>query len=180
MGVERDYVIVKICLMGDSAVGKTSLIKRYVYDVFEDKYLATIGSKVTKKEMDIEVEGRRIRTVMMLWDILGQKKYFYSNVYFKGASGAIFVADLTKRETMDNFRFWYRSFVRVRGKEKPILVLLNKADLVHEQAFDIEYARGVLEDHGEFETIYTSAKTGEGVKEAFKAIADMIVRRIVP
>lgn len=179
MGEELNYAIVKICLIGDSGVGKTSLIRRYVYDMFDDKYIQTIGTKVTKKEIHLKMDGRGVRVTLMLWDILGQKKHFFSNAYFRGAAGAIFVADLTNKGSMDNFQFWYKSFTRVRGTERPVIVLLNKLDLVDEQEFDKDYAKAILEDFGDFDVIYTSAKTGEGVERAFTATANAIVRGMI-
>src|SRR3972149_9514351 len=90
-------------LLGDSAVGKPSLIKRFVLDAFEDSYVATVGSKVTKKELAIPRPDKTVNLTMMIWDLLGQEGYTSFHTWtFQGVYGAILVADLTRRETLDN------------------------------------------------------------------------------
>ena len=83
-------IIKKICLLGDAAVGKTSLIKRYVYSMFDDKYITTIGTKVTKKSITYTKQAAgqatEIRLTLLIWDILGQKQYSRLHpVYYQGA-----------------------------------------------------------------------------------------------
>ncbi len=173
---EKAYVVVKICMMGEPAVGKTSLIKRYVYDEFDDRYLATIGTKVTKKEMDLSLEGKDAHAILMLWDIMGHKKYIFSNTYFRGAAGALFVADITNKESIDNFEKWYSDFVSVRSKEEPIIILLNKNDLESKSEFNIKHAWDIISKFGDHDILETSAKTGRGVEEAFHRLAEKIIK----
>jgi small GTP-binding protein len=93
--------IIKLCLLGDGAVGKTSLVRRFVFDVFDDKYLMSFGTKVVKKEIkvgDTELD-------MMIWDILGQRtKDVLHAAYYRGATGALAVCDFTRPDTMKNLR----------------------------------------------------------------------------
>ncbi|HKZ63149.1 MAG TPA: GTP-binding protein, partial [Thermoplasmata archaeon] len=65
----------KVILLGDGSVGKTSLIRRYVTDQFSDSYLTTVGTKVTKKDAIVRIEGRQVPMIMTIWDVLGQKGY---------------------------------------------------------------------------------------------------------
>jgi len=107
--VETKRITKKICLLGDPAVGKTSLIHRYVYDVFDDKYLSTIGAKITKKKNVVEIPGARfnVEITLLVWDIAGQMKF--GNVhqsYYKGAEGALVVADITRSETFEHIVNW--------------------------------------------------------------------------
>ena len=94
---------VKICLVGDSAVGKTSLIRRYVMDIFDDKYLSTLGTKVSKKQVIIKNEDREVAFTFSIWDVLGQKDFKkIQNLAFRGSKGAMLVCDLTRKDTLEN------------------------------------------------------------------------------
>jgi len=91
----------KIALAGDWGTGKTSLVRRFVYNLFEDKYIQTIGAKVSKKTVKLgSKEGTHIVN-LIIWDVLGQKDYrmIHANA-FRGLDGAIFVCDLTRMETL--------------------------------------------------------------------------------
>ena len=95
----------KIVVIGDAAVGKTSLIKRYVKDEFDDRYLNTIGAKVMKKSVGVNKPdtGEIVDLKMILWDIAGQESFdTVKKAYYRGASGAIVVCDNTRRETMEH------------------------------------------------------------------------------
>lgn len=160
--------ILKLCLLGDGAVGKTSLVRRFVFDVFDDKYLQSFGTKVSKKTIavgDASVD-------LMIWDILGQKTHESLHAaYYKGAAGALAVCDFTRPETMRNLRSWLGSFRSVVG-DQPVLILGNKADL--EKAFTFEE----LESFGasvNCPVMETSAKTGLNVERAFSEIGKRLV-----
>jgi small GTP-binding protein len=152
--------ILKICLLGDGAVGKTSLVRRYVFDVFNDKYLTSFGTKVSKKSVEIG----DAKVDLMIWDILGQKTYeTLHQAYYRGAAGALVVCDLTRPETIESLVGWLESFRQVAGGV-PVLLLANKADL--DRKIDAER----LEEFGRSQgcdLLETSAKTGQNVEEAF-------------
>ncbi|MFQ5885567.1 MAG: hypothetical protein ACE5IO_10770, partial [Thermoplasmata archaeon] len=98
----------KVVLLGDSAVGKTSLIRRYVFDQFEGSYVTTIGSKVTRKEMMIVRDGDGVSVNMIIHDILGRAGYMaLHSRTFAGVQGAILVADLTRRETLNSLELYW-------------------------------------------------------------------------
>lgn len=158
----------KICLLGDGAVGKTSLVRRYVYDVFSDEYIKTFGTKVTKKVLDIE----DVRLTLMIWDILGQNtNQSLHQAYYKGASGALLVSDLTREETFSSLIDWRDRLFDVTG-DRPLVLVANKDDLrteVEEDTVD-QVSRSLDEDF-----IFTSAKTGEGVSTAFKKVGKRVL-----
>ncbi|MGQ9587389.1 MAG: GTP-binding protein [Thermoplasmata archaeon] len=160
--------IIKLCLLGDGAVGKTSLVRRYVFDVFDDKYLKSFGTKVSKKSL---VLGNA--TVdLMIWDILGQKTYESLHAaYYRGAAGAMAVCDFTRPETMRSLRSWIGNFRSIVG-DMPVIILGNKADL--EKALPPED----LESRGRSvgcDVLETSAKTGLNVEQAFLDIGNKML-----
>jgi small GTP-binding protein len=162
-------------LLGDSAVGKTSLVRKYVIDVFDDKYIATIGTKVLKKEIEYKLPTRTIFLTLMIWDILGQKDYKSVRTSgLRGADAAILVGDLTRPETISSIsEFWYPEVESLEG-DVPKIVIGNKLDLVS----DIEQARSALqlvasEVDGPF--FLCSAKTGENVERAFLSVAELLI-----
>ncbi len=160
----------KICLLGDPAVGKTSLIRRFVTDSFDDKYLATIGTKVTKTIVNVSLpELNAVAPVtLMIWDVLGQKDYgdMYSNFY-RGADGAFIVCDPTRQETVRNLWTWYDSISKTVGVI-PYFFIVNKIDLLGGKPYSL--GDGIAQ-------ICTSAKTGENVQNAFNSIAATLARR---
>lgn len=153
----------KICLLGDGEVGKTSLIRRYVLDIFDDQYIQTFGAKVSKKVLDLE----DVNLTLMIWDVLGQKtqKALHST-YYAGANGAFLVCDMTRPETLEHLHHWVEDLQEVAGNI-PIIVIGNKCDLEMKidrldlQRFATELGTPML---------LTSARTGEGVEEAFQAL----------
>ncbi|MFQ6128295.1 MAG: Rab family GTPase [Thermoplasmata archaeon] len=164
---------VKICFVGDFRVGKTSLIRKFVLDEFDDRYLETIGAKVTKKSVIVDhpSKDRGYCVDMLIWDIMGRKGFgdLLREAYFYGARGIVAVCDLTRPETVEGLRDWIDSVVRVTG-DVPIYVLANKADL--EQNVDEETIAHFAESY-DSPYLLTSAKTGMNVERAF---ADMALR----
>jgi small GTP-binding protein len=166
----------KICLLGDAAVGKTSLIRRFVEDMFDDKYVVTLGTKVTMKELNIEVPDPKqpMKITLMIWDILGQKELKRLQTgFYRGASGALIVAEITRKETLDSTDDWIQSLFNIVGTV-PVLLLLNKRDLDEQVAVKQE---NFVDLAKKYETTYllTSAKTGENVDIAFKRLSEMII-----
>src|SRR5437870_3108450 len=100
----------KVCLVGEKAVGKTSLIRRYVIDMFDEQYLTTIGTRVTKKELRLPMLGHDlvVDLDMTIWDIMGEKGFreLLKDAYFYGTNGVLAVADLSRRRTLDDLDDW--------------------------------------------------------------------------
>lgn len=169
-------VIKKVCLLGDNAVGKTSLVRKYVYDTFDDKYIATIGTKTVKKELEVDYFGKPLNLTLMIWDIIGQKEYRRMQAMsFEGTSGALMVSDVTRPETLEGLRdYWVPELKKVVG-DVPIVFLANKVDLVDEAGFDLNELSQLAE---QTKSVYlpTSAKTGENVENAFIEIGKALVK----
>jgi len=160
--------IIKLCLLGDGAVGKTSLVRRFVFDVFDDKYLMSFGTKVSKKSLMVG----EANLDLMIWDILGQKSQESLHAaYYRGASGALAVCDFTRPETMTNLRQWLDSFRSVVG-DMPVMILGNKADL--EMKFTSAELEAFAKELG-CRSLETSAKTGLNVESAFQDIGKAVM-----
>ena len=169
-------IVVKVCLLGDPAVGKTSLIRRFVLDQFSDNYLTTIGAKVMKKVITIKKDGEEYSITLMLWDLMGQKEYeFLQSTYYKGAQGAMLVCDLTRKETFDNIPRWIEGIHRV-VKNVPFVLAANKKDLDGWEISEDDLKRFSKEKNIEY--VLTSAKTGEGVEEAFLMLGKKIIENL--
>ena len=169
----------KIVLVGEGAVGKTSLIRRYVRDTFEDDYLETLGAKVSKKTLEIRLSDGKpvVRLDMAIWDIMGQQRLreLLRDAYFGGAHGILAVADLTRRETLDDLYVWIDRFDRVVS-QLPVVLVLNKADLSRDAKFgEADVARAARAFNAQ--TLVTSAKTGANVEEAFRRLGFLVAKR---
>ena len=168
----------KICLIGDGPVGKTSLVRRYVLNMYDDAYIATIGTKVSKKVVQVPRPGDRpVAVDLVIWDIMGQAKFrdILKDAYFRGASGILAVCDMTHRRSLTSLEEWVRAVESVTG-ETATLVALNKADLAGDAEFDEDEASQVADAFGG-EVLATSAKTGGNVEEAFRLLATSVVTR---
>ncbi len=173
MGAKR--IKMKVCLVGEAAVGKTSLIRRFVHDNFDDKYIQTLGTKVSKKEIGLDTPGDDgVQVDMTIWDIMGQKGFreLLKEAYFYGAKGIIAVCDVSRKNTLDDLDDWIEGVYSVTGRI-PIEIFANKVDLEDKT----EVGKGEVE---QFSKAYdspfhfTSAKTGENVEDAFKGLARRI------
>ena len=155
----------KVCLLGGSGVGKTSLVSRFVSSLFSDKYLTTVGVKVDKKTVTIDSGDM----TLMLWDVYGQDEFqTVRDSYLRGASGYLLVADGTRHATLDTATALQQKAEAVIGPV-PFLLLLNKADLDTEWEVN-ERGLWKLAERG-WPVVKTSAKTGVGVNEAFTKLA---------
>ncbi len=168
-------IIKKVCLLGDNSVGKTSLIKKYVFDTFDDKYIATIGTKTVKKELEVDYFGKPLNLTLMIWDIIGQKEYRnLQNMSFEGTSGALIVCDMTRTETLKSLEeYWINALKDIAGNV-PIIILANKCDLVDEVKITREQLMEISKRHSA-NFFMTSAKTGENVESAFKLLGKKVV-----
>ena len=156
----------KICMLGAFGVGKTSLVARYVNNVYSDKYLTTVGVKIDTKQ--VEVDGTTVK--MVLWDIAGEAELSATTrTYLRGAAGFLVVADGTRRPTLDAA---LGVLAQADATGCDAVVLLNKCDLVDEWELSPEDTAQVAVPVSE-----TSAKTGAGVEAAFASLARAIISR---
>ena len=175
---QRKY---KICLIGENAVGKTSLIQRFVHNEFSDHYLTTIGTKISKKDVVITYpdQDKKYDITMMIWDIMGQKGFrpILSHSYFHMAKGGIAVCDLTRPHTLDELTGWIESMFEITGKI-PVILLANKNDLKEQGQFDeLELQKKAMEYDAD--PFFTSALTGEHVNESFQKLAEIVAERLL-
>ncbi|MGH7625361.1 MAG: Rab family GTPase [Gemmatimonadaceae bacterium] len=156
----------KVCMVGVYGTGKTCLVQRYVHSIFAVKYLSTVGVKIDRKTLD--VHGHAV--TLMLWDLEGRdESRNVSASYIRGAHGVIYVADGTRRDTVETLGELKEVVERAIG-QIPSVVAFNKADLTGEWTLgkSEESTSGGTGLHG----IRTSAKTGEGVEAMFQWLAD--------
>jgi small GTP-binding protein len=170
----------KICLVGESAVGKTSLIRRFVLDLFDDHYISTIGTKVTKRTIALSFEGMKVNMDMTIWDIMGHKgfKQLLHEAYFYGAQGVLAVCDITREFTLNDLDDWVDSVFKNAGKI-PVVIAVNKSDLKDQAKFGEKELMATVKG---FDSPYffTSAKTGENVELAFSELARNISYKNIP
>lgn len=154
----------KICVLGGFAVGKTSLVARFVSSIFSDKYLSTVGVKIDKKV--VPVDGQDV--MLMVWDIYGQDEFqTVQHSQLRGMSGYLLVVDGTRRATLETARQLHDKAIEVAG-DVPFILVLNKADLAAEWEID-DAAFFTLVERG-WRVIRASAKTGDGVEHAFQLL----------
>jgi small GTP-binding protein len=159
----------KICMLGASGVGKTSLVRQFVQSIYSEKYHMTIGVKIDKKSFS--VEGQDL--TLLLWDLQGEdEKFKVRPSFLRGASGFLLVVDLTRHETLVT-AFSIQQMVEREVGNLPFLVLLNKNDLA-ENAEITEEEAAYLKKYN-WQILRTSAKTGENVETAFQTLGKAIL-----
>lgn len=166
----------KICLLGATGVGKTSLVARFVRSIFSDSYLTTVGVAIDKAQLTRD--GETIDLVV--WDLSGEDEFQSVQLsYLRGAAGYLLVVDGTRRETVSTAIHLRRSAAKLVG-DIPVVLVLNKADQAH--VWDLqegeESSDPVLREMAAqaWPIVKTSAKTGDGVARAFEELVDEILR----
>jgi small GTP-binding protein len=168
-------VIKKVCILGDPAVGKTSLVGRFVLEQFGEEYVSTIGARVCEKEVMLEEGGAAGIVQLVIWDIAGQSQFTsVTPGFYRGAEGALIVCDPTRRETLRNLFSWDHRF-RETAAGHNVMVLFNKSDLSAKWEVSREEAQNLAGQMGH-PCVFTSARTGENVEGAFSSLAKMILR----
>jgi len=154
----------KVCMLGSFAVGKTSLIRRFVHSIFSDTYLTTIGVKIDKKTIIVDDQTLDL----MLWDVQGENEFDEVRPsYFHGASGYFLVVDGTRRDTLDVAHILRERVMAVIG-QAPFIFLFNKSDIRDEWEITDEECEH-LSSMG-WDVLLTSARSGAGVEEAFLSL----------
>lgn len=157
----------KICLLGDFAVGKTSLVRRFVEGRFDDKYLSTIGVKISRRSL-----ARPNGTMnLLVWDLAGSEEFKESS-YLQGTAGALIVCDVTRRSTLETLKN-YAMYLHQITVGVPLVFIGNKMDLVDQHAIKESELQAVAAGFG-CPFILTSAKTGNQVEVAFQMLAEQL------
>jgi small GTP-binding protein len=165
----------KIALLGDWATGKTSLIRRFVMNTFDDKYIQTIGTKVSKKIVKFQIGDDQVTVNLIIWDLLGQREFHrVHKEAYRGVDGAMLVCDVTREETLKSIQeYWYPSLTEV-AENVPVVLIGNKCDLKNEAVFWLDDIKHVGRALGMSDGMchLTSAKTGEQVEHVFHLLAE--------
>ncbi len=173
--MERIQIKHKLVLVGDPEVGKTSLVRKFVLDRFSDKYIITIGFKVSSKKIIFaDLNGQEIELTLMIWDIMGQRSYELTpQRAFCGAKGALIISDLTRKDTMKNLPGLVTKLFKITDN-LPLVFIANKNDLEDQ----IQYGKTEMAKVAKkYKAPYyiTSAKTGENVDIAFRIIGKLVL-----
>ena len=164
----------KICLLGDFAVGKTSLVRRFVYALFDDKYISTIGVKVSRKTVVLPSEEEVVELTLMLWDLAGSEAFSRMRAsYMRGAVGAVLVCDVTRPETLESLLTYAEDLRRV-NPEAQFVFAGNKSDLEDEQVLMLEDIERLAAGLGA-PCFLTSAKTGQDVEALFRRLGQSVI-----
>lgn len=177
MSPQADYTF-KILLLGDSAVGKTSLAKRFVHDTFSREYLMSIGMEPYQKYIDIKPTGSRTYNVCLsIFDIAGEKSFRkLREMFYRGAKATVLVFDLTREPTFNNIEKWkIESFNKSNNQE--FILIGNKSDLDTDRVVKSSFGRNLAKSLNCITYIETSALTGDHVNEAFTKIGKSLLQK---
>ena len=166
----EDEITLKILLLGDTAVGKTSILLKYTDGYFPEMYVSTIG--VEYKSKKININGNEIN--LQIWDTAGQERYkSITTSFLKGADGVLFVYDITQKASFDGLKSWIRDSQEVTQDFQKIIIG-NKKDKEKERKVSKEYFKKFCKDK-KLKGFETSAKSGENINESFEELIKMIV-----
>jgi len=166
--------ISKTVVIGDPAVGKTSLLKQFTTHQFQEKYLPTVGVNIVKEPIELEEKDATVN--VMFWDIAGQPQfYMLHKPYFKGADAIILVFDVTRSSTFSNVKNWYQTAVKFGLSGVPRILVANKIDLKEDRKIILPMIKHRA-DELNCPYLETSALTGKNVDLLFKNVAEMIYK----
>ena len=175
---EPGEIIYKVIVIGDPAVGKTSLIRKFVKKQFEKDYLPTVGVSISKEVIEMEIEGKKVIINLLLWDLAGQPQfYLLHKVYYNGANGVIIGFDLTRTHTFSNIKNWHKELVKDGLIDLPMVLVGNKSDLKEERKISVAHVDHLKESLNIQDYIETSALNGQNVGNLFKTMARRIYER---
>ena len=164
-------VLLKIIILGDSGVGKTALLHKYVMNKFIEEHKATIGADFLTKEIDVDDK----LITLQIWDTAGQERFLaLGTAFYRGADACVIVYDITQKDTFQKVALWKKNFIDQASPEKvnefPFLLLGNKYDLKNRRAVDTETAKQFANENNMI-FYETSAVNGHNVELAFTNIA---------
>jgi small GTP-binding protein len=171
--LEPSYII-KICLLGEANVGKTSLVYRFIENKFRENYKSTLGVNLLKKDINIPNYGD---VSAQIWDLGGQESFkSLRKLYLEGANGSLLVYDMTDKKSFEKLGEWTQSFREARGNA-PIMLIGNKSDLKKQNKINEDDSSKYAKKNN-MHLIITSAKTGKNVEEAFLELTKQILEHI--
>jgi len=167
---------IKVAVIGDGRVGKTSLIQKFTQGTFKTDYIKTIGAQLTNYETEID----EYRIELIFWDIAGQDNFhFLRPSFYRYSKAAIIVYSLEENDlgkrSYDHILSWYKDVKQFCG-EIPVVLFANKVDLINERSLDKTMIQNLVKEHNFLGYYITSAKTGQGLDDAFNALSKKIRR----
>ncbi|MFO8019650.1 MAG: Rab family GTPase [Promethearchaeia archaeon] len=179
-----DRYKMKLTVLGDPSVGKTSLIHHFCEGYFRDSYLSTIGVEFLTKEVDVSIDGEEKNAILQIWDVGGQDLFSkLRSSYLKGAQGALILFDVTNKSTLLHIDSWIEEVLRSLDlssvTDLPFIVIGNKIDLDFDQRLK-KKADNFMKNQFESQIPihYTSAKTGTGMNEVFEKITKLMIKEL--
>lgn len=173
MASDYDYLF-KLLLIGDSGVGKSSLLLRFADDTYTESYISTIG--VDFKIRTVDIEGKTVK--LQIWDTAGQERFrTITSSYYRGAHGIIVVYDVTDDDSFNNVKQWLNEIDRYASENVNKLLVGNKSDLIQKKKVDFETATAFANEMS-IPFLETSAKTATNVEQAFVTMAQEIKQRV--
>ena len=166
-------ILFKIILVGDTSVGKTNIINKYIKNEFHEDFNATIGVEFSHKKF--VVENRKIKA--QIWDTAGQERYkAITRAYYKGAKGAFIVYDITRKETFDDVDKWRNELISSCNQEITVMLIGNKCDLEDQREISKEQGEEKAKSFG-FSFLETSALSGENLEKGFQMLIEEIYQK---
>ena len=171
---EYDYLF-KMLIIGDSGVGKSSLMNRFSDNIFSESYINTIG--VDFKIRTIEVNGKMIK--LQIWDTAGQERFrTIVSSYYRGAHGIMIVFDITDKDSFNNVNMWYNEIQKYASSNIKTILIGNKADFESKRQVDYSEAKEYA-DSMNMTYFETSAKTALNVEKSFFELASLLITNVV-
>lgn len=173
-----DFVI-KLVLLGDAGVGKTSLVYRFIENRFSRDFKSTLGVNLLKKKVTINAPDKTsIAVSCQVWDLGGQDAYRkLRKLYLEGSQGALVVFDVLNQKSFDNLEDWVQSFIEIRGRTNPMVLIANKIDMEEHRVIKKPQAEEYAKKYN-MKLIETSAATGTNVESAFNELIKQIVESV--
>lgn len=167
----------KICIFGDSGVGKTTLTRRFITGKFETDIKTTLGAEIFVKHLEI----KNIKISIQIWDFGGEENFrFLLPTYSKGSSGGIFMFDITNQGSLNSIIEWLDTFkqgLAPTERKLPILLIGGKLDLDNNRVVRVEDATDKLKELNLFDYFECSSVTGENIEKIFQTLINAILKK---
>jgi len=168
-----EFYLYKILVIGDSSVGKSSLLLRFIDNSFSSNFLATIGVDFKLKQIMV----REVIVKLQIWDTAGQERFRnITRSYYRGAHGIMIVYDVTNEQSFKNVELWLREVNKYATPSVYKILVANKCDLIEERVISVEDGKG-LGERLNMEFLETSAKDSINVNEAFWIMGETLLKR---
>ena len=170
---ENYEMMFKVVLVGDSSVGKTNIMSKYLKNEFHEDSKATVGVEFGSKQFNIEGH----QTKAQIWDTAGQERYkAITSAYYKGAKGAFVVYDITRKQSFDSVDRWINDLKAAADKKLSIIIIGNKCDLEDQRQVNKEQGEDKAKNY-EVAFMETSAFSGENLDKAFEKMMNEVFKK---